>query len=365
MRRNSESRISARAPGFERGTDDRFDVRESAPRSGTDEAAGGGRKSGPRQDCRERSREQWGLKLNQSSLSEWFKGKVVPNDPRYFALLVYTLTGSRPSDDLRRLYDMAQQESRIRRGMRPGAAGGSDAMPVRSELRRLPRIDVLHYVNAPRLNPLLAAHGLPSVPGVPAPGSREMMGFAYVTQSIVTRLAKVELPVRLLTPDLDLRSLQEGDLLLFDRPVHTRNGRMPGDTTPIELDLNKDPLVYIKTRGVRIVMPYDPAFITTSTAYFDFMAGRTRMLGMCVIKRRGRPGDAPHVRRRRKARNSGEVEILDPLKKPKVQFVASPLFLGLSSYRERDPELNRRVEWERRLRKRNAGSGRALESATA
>lgn len=65
---------------------------------------------------------------------------------------------------------------------------------------------------------------------------------------------------------------------------------MPGGTTLIELDLNKDPLVYIKTRGVRIVMPYDPAFITTSTAYFDFMAGRTRMLGLCVIKRRGRPG---------------------------------------------------------------------------
>lgn len=35
-----------------------------------------------------------------------------------------------------------------------------------------------------------------------------------MTQSIVTRLAKVELPVRLLTPELGLRSLQEGDLLL-------------------------------------------------------------------------------------------------------------------------------------------------------
>lgn len=51
-------------------------------------------------------------------------------------------------------------------------------MPIRSELRRLPGIDVLHHVNAPRLNPLLAAYGFPSVSGVPAAGSRETMGFA-------------------------------------------------------------------------------------------------------------------------------------------------------------------------------------------
>ncbi|MGR6520924.1 hypothetical protein ACU5JM_04745 [Rhodococcus erythropolis] len=45
-----------------------------------------------------------GLKLSRSSLSEWFKGKVVPNDPRYFTLLVQTLTGTGPSDELKRLY---------------------------------------------------------------------------------------------------------------------------------------------------------------------------------------------------------------------------------------------------------------------
>lgn len=107
------------------------------------------------------------------------------------------------------------------------------------------------------------------------------------------------------------------------------NGPSADDLPPLTNDLDKDPLVYFQRGGMRIVMPYDPRFITTNTVYGDLGAGRTDMAGLFMVKRRGRPADAPHGR-----------------KQPKVQFGATPLFLGVSNGDDRDEDLTEKVVFE-------------------
>lgn len=268
-----------------------------------------------------------GVKLSESSLSDWFRGRSVPSDCKSFALLVQLLTGDRPSGQLVHLYEMAGRESVDRLGTRrpPYLGLGTAITPLSATVHRLPSLDMIHYANVDRLNVLLAARGHPArLQGIPAHCDRTMMSLMAVMESISQRLAQVELPLKRLTPDLNLRTLQEGDLLVFDRKVNTLNGPQPGEIRALTGDLDIDPLVYIKKGGVRIVMPYDPKYVTTSTAYSDFIAGQTQMFGLCKIKRRGRPKDAPHR-----------------AKKPKAQFIASPLVLGQISGLRRHPELSR------------------------
>lgn len=267
-----------------------------------------------------------GVKFTRSSLSDWFSGRSVPNDNRAFRLLVELLTNGREFGQLVALYEEAGRESSDRRGTRrstPGPVPAKALRPADSPKNfRLPPLDMVHYANVPRLNVLLAAHGHPGARSIPAHSDRPMMEFLAVMESISERLARVELPLKLLTPDLNLRTLQQGDLLVFDRTVRTLNGLWPNEIRPLTGDLDVDPLVYIKTGGVRIVMPYDSRYVTTSTAYGDFSAGQTHMFGLCIIKRRGQPKDAPHRR-----------------KKPKAQYIASPLVLGQTSSHDRDPDL--------------------------
>lgn len=255
------------------------------------------------------------VKLSTSSLSQWFKGETVPSDTQQFGTLVLILSGAPPSADLKRLRQQAREVSQSRQGLAGGSVATA-AQPGKTPAPGgVPRIDILHYANVPRLNTLLANHGIPSgMSNIPTHGQRNIITLAAAVESVVTRMRDVELPVRRFTQDLNLRSLRNGQLLVFDRRVFTLNCPDPGATPTLTGDLNVDPLVYIKKQGVRIVMPYDPAFITTSTAYSEFNAGNTQMVGLCAIKRRGKPTDAPH-------RN----------KNPKVQYVATPLLLGLSS----------------------------------
>ena len=267
-----------------------------------------------------------GVKFTRSSLSDWFRGRSVPNNYKAFSLLVELLTNGRASGQLVALYEEAGRESSDRRGTRlstPGTVPARAPRPADSpKAYRLPSLDMIHYANVPRLNVLLAAHGHPEVRRMPAHSDRPMVEFLDAMESISVRLAKVELPLKLFTPDLNLRTLQQGDLLVFDRTVRTLNGLRPNEIRPLTGDLDVDPLVYIKTGGVRIVMPYDSRYVTTSTAYGDFAAGQAQMFGLCIIKRRGQPKDALHRG-----------------KKPKAQYVASPLVLGQTSPHDRDPDL--------------------------
>ncbi|ARE37728.1 hypothetical protein A0W34_29835 (plasmid) [Rhodococcus sp. BH4] len=275
-----------------------------------------------------------GTKLNKSSLGDWFAGHAVPADKHSLGILVTYLAKERPlPGGFWPLYEKAKREGAARRGARPASGStpesATDPASGAGELRlhRLPRIDTVHYANVPRLRHLLSSHEIVlDLPDLSLPGERDMMELLAVMDSITRGLARVALPVKKLTQEFRMRSLDVGDLLVFDRRVFTLNGPSPGETPSLTGDYDVDPLIHFTKRGVRIVMPYDPVYVTTSTAYSDFKSRHIQMVGLCVIKRRGKPTDAPHRK-----------------KTPKVQFVASPLVLGLSSERHRDPELTKKV----------------------
>jgi hypothetical protein len=191
----------------------------------------------------------------------------------------------------------------------------------------------MNYGNLDRLDELLRTHG----------GSMRRRGafdegpmpLLLLIQDAVEDLDKVHVETKRLTTDFDLRSLDAGDLLVFDRWVFTRNGPRHGDrSSTLTGDLNVDPLIYFKRGGVRVVMPIEPAFVTTASAYSDFSAGGVRMSGLCRIKRRISPTDPPHLR-----------------KNPKKQLLASPLILGITNQANRDPDLEPvGPRWNRRYR---------------
>lgn len=190
------------------------------------------------------------LKLSTSSLSQWFKGQTVPFDTQQFGTLVLILSGAPPSADLKRLRQQARDVSQSRQGL-TGGSGVTTAQPGKETVPGgMPRIDILHYANDPRLNTLLANHGIPSdMSNVPPHGQRNIITLAAAVESVVTRMREVELPVRRFTQDLNLRSLMNGQLLVFDRRVFTLNCPEPGATPTLTGGLNVDPLVYIKKQG--------------------------------------------------------------------------------------------------------------------
>lgn len=143
-------------------------------------------------------------------------------------------------------------------------------------------------------------------------------------------LDNVQLETRRMTRDLDLRMLQPGDLLVFDRQVRTLHSAVPGATSAtLTGNLDLDPLIYLERGGVRVVMQLDPDLIATTSAFTDFGAGTIRLAGLCLIKRRMSPDEPPTLQRR-----------------ARKQFLASPLLLGIAKWDERDDDLSERRVFE-------------------
>lgn len=273
--------------------------------------------------------------LPSSSLSDWFRGKSVPSSTEKLNLLVSAITQSGDiPPSLVRLYHQAHREKSLRTKVREPAPEISDSSERTPQPSRVPALYMLHYANIPRLSQLLASHGIAlTLPPIPHPGERDMMSFLQVMQDITVHMAQIELPTRRFTQDLNLRSLKPGDLLVFNRRVHTLNGPAPRENQPLTNDLRKDPLIYIKKGGVRIVMPYDPQYVTTDTAYSEFSAGATQMVGLCVIKRRAHRNDPPH----------------NP-KLPKAQYVATPLLLGIAISDQTNSDLTEKIAYKAHFR---------------
>ncbi|WP_155957163.1 hypothetical protein [Rhodococcus sp. UNC23MFCrub1.1] len=284
---------------------------------------------------RARERTNGRNSLPSSSLSDWFRGKSVPSSVEKFKLLVAAITqsGDIPAS-LVHLYRQANNEKSARTKVREPAPEISDAIEETPQPSRVPALYMLHYANIPRLSQLLFSHGIAlTLPPIPHPAEREMLSFLQVMQEITVHMAQIELPTRRFTQDLNLRTLKPGDLLVFNRRVHTLNGPAPHENRPLTNDLTKDPVIYIKKSGVRIVMPYDPRYVTTDTAYSEFSAGATQMVGLCVIKRRANKEDPPH----------------GP-KLPRVQYVATPLLLGISISDENNLDLTEKIAYEAHFR---------------
>ncbi|MDS0134729.1 MULTISPECIES: hypothetical protein [unclassified Amycolatopsis] len=194
--------------------------------------------------------------------------------------------------------------------------------------QHLPKLMSLNYANPVRLAQLALFHGqnvsLPS--GGPPAG---IVGMNQWLAAVLEAMSQVQLETRRLTLDFDLRTLNPGDLLVFDRQIRTLHGAMPNESRTLTGNLDIDPIAYFERSGVRVIMQLDPSLITTNSAFTDFGAGAVRLAGLCLIKRRMTPSEPPTTKR-----------------KSKLRFLASPLLLGIAKYDERDADISDRRVFE-------------------
>lgn len=77
-----------------------------------------------------------------------------------------------------------------------------------------------------------------------------------------------------------------GAVVRFEGVFFTKNGVTNANNrySPYTGDLKRGPLVYSKAGDLRLVLPYDPRFLTTNTAVVEMRAGRVRLGGFAQIK---------------------------------------------------------------------------------
>lgn len=90
--------------------------------------------------------------------------------------------------------------------------------------------------------------------------------------------------------DLNLAHEGEGQLVWFDATAYTRNGPMPGTSQTVTGDLAHDPHIWFMQGTTRVSVRYDPAWVTTSTAYSNLRAGTSRFAGFGLITERTSDG---------------------------------------------------------------------------
>lgn len=89
----------------------------------------------------------------------------------------------------------------------------------------------------------------------------------------------------------DLFPLSEdfiGNVISINEMFYTKNGVIQGreDRRDIveSFDVKKSPHIYLKLDGFKVISPYDPRWVTTSTAFSAFRGGRQRFAGLFVLK---------------------------------------------------------------------------------
>ena len=256
------------------------------------------------------------VSLSKSSIGEWLNGKSVPYPPVKLTALTRAMAGVAPDAQLMRYYRAALRERRS-----PAGAAAADK-PDPLAPSHIPHFDALHYVDTDRLYDLLVGHGrVLSVPDLDW-NHRRGPAHAEFRRRLVNHLDRIAVRAKRFTQELPLRELTDGDLLIFDTQVRSRNSVWPGQRVELTGDFNKDPHIYIQRRGVRILMPLKPEMITTDTAFGDLGGGTVQLAGVCRIKHRAGRGDRD----------------LMPESK-KVQYVATPLVLGTVDFFHREDDL--------------------------
>lgn len=268
-----------------------------------------------------RAGQQFNVELSDTALSEWFRGQTVPLDYQRFSVLVQLLTRNPPDARLKQLHRDASREPK--KWQRSQDSPPGESTPQSHSGPWLPRLVAVHYANLERIAELILSHtATGDPPALPTASACGAIGSVAQRQALLRGLSALNLPAKRLTREFNLRSLETGDLFIFDTGFRTRNGPELRNPVPLTGDLNKDPHVYIQRLGVRIVMPLDPGWVTTSTAYDEFGNGCVQLAGVCVIKGRVHPEDA---------------KLMPPTNK--VLYRASPLILGIADPSDRDLDL--------------------------
>lgn len=163
----------------------------------------------------------------------------------------------------------------------------------------------LIYINVPRLQHYVALTDQPV--RVPTDFDEGIPGDGYIAPELLKIRRAIE---RMRFPALDwvegTNSVEDptGMLVSFEGLFRTKNGpqgrhdRRDRDLT----NLKVAPHIYRKSDATRLVLPYDPRFVTTSTAMVELTRGQIRVGGFAQVK----------------YRNGGDV-------------IASPFIIGLAS----------------------------------
>jgi len=147
-------------------------------------------------------------------------------------------------------------------------------------------VRTLVYINAPRLAHYADLNDEAPPPsdfleGVPARGFIADKVASYSRSILDFDLQALDwIDTKKIIPD------PTGLLIRFEGNFRTKNGpTSPYDRTERDLsDPYKSPHVYQKKSGFRLVLPYDPRFVTTSTASVELNNGTTRLGGFAQIK---------------------------------------------------------------------------------
>ncbi len=166
---------------------------------------------------------------------------------------------------------------------------------VESELSKLTpwKSDVsqFSYLNVPRLAILAAMQGRKIEVPLREDQTLHSLGwklnqvlleFSQVIEDI--KIDAVDLPAEFVNPDEGL----VGITFSFNGRFRTKNLRNYKLDRVYELsgDLNRDPHIYKQLGAWKLVLPIDPKWVTTSTAWGEFMpsSGQRNFAGLCLVK---------------------------------------------------------------------------------
>ena len=150
----------------------------------------------------------------------------------------------------------------------------------------LDKLRTPHYVNVPRVLHLSEANALSSE-------TRTMFNRGFPKDGFIApQLAEVGLTLRRLSiKAVDIEQIlqpsqqvQEGLVLSFYRPFRTKNGAKTERRNVENYSFDTSPLIYTDHCDYRYVFPYDPLWLTTSTARSSVRSGNARLAGIGIVK---------------------------------------------------------------------------------
>jgi hypothetical protein len=153
----------------------------------------------------------------------------------------------------------------------------------------LDRLSTIHFANIPRLALSLPSGDIPDRlvhilgNGFPTQGMifRELYALEKAVQSAMVEAVPLE---QVTPPSDDI----VGCLVSFYQNCRTKNGVIDKDEIDdrwiMEFNEKKSPHFYIKIGKIKFIFPYDPRWVTTTTAYCDFRSGSRIFAGVGIVK---------------------------------------------------------------------------------
>ncbi len=159
------------------------------------------------------------------------------------------------------------------------------------------KIHYLNYINIPRLELECLRNGyilkdIPEISGWLYHMGQQTGRISASFQGLLTRIdiASIDIDHIRYPDDNKYKDNLVGTIISFNKNFRTKNGVYPPashvSTPELTGDVEKDPHIYYENSFLKLILPYDPRWITTSTAFGDFRpsSGQQKMTGLAVIK---------------------------------------------------------------------------------